>query len=798
MAASNRLSRKLLLLTGAACLLAAPAAFAAEVTAPAEEGAAAAGAEADQGESTVDTLIVTARRREESAQDVPIALQVTSGVKLEQAGVGNVQQLTQLVPTLQVLSPNGRNTNLTIRGLGASYGLANDGLEQGVGIYIDGVYNSRPGAALSDFIDIERVEVLRGPQGTLFGKNTTAGALNIVTEDADTQEFQARVEGSYGSYNFRQAKASVSVPIVKDVLAVRLSAVATYRDGDIYNTVRKQDQNARESETVRGQIYWQATDKLLVRFAADYTAQQPECCTQLFYKYGPTLKPANQQYPGLAAGKGYAPPSTNIFDRKADVDSNIQADQWLSGLALTADYDFGFATLTAIGAHREWDWEPRNDRDYTALDVTRQSANPSHQKQDSLEVRLASNGSNTIDWTVGLYYYDQNITTAGVTEYGADATYWLLPGTVTPPALLDGYKVFNNSSIDTTSYAAFGQLTWNITDRLSITPGIRYTQEDKEGVYVATTAGGLVTADTTLINRRLGIARPQAYAADTSDGSWSGQIAVSYDITDDIHVYGTWSQGFKSGGINMSGIPNTAAGTPSLVNAVVEPEEVTTYEVGLKTQLFDNLLVFNAAVFATDVENFQANVVDTGPGALRGYLANAEKVTIKGVELDFNTRSIGGFTFYGNLAYTDGQYDSFENGPCPLERIGTATAACDLSGKELPGVSKWAGAFGGEYRQEVTVGKFVGEAYLGADASFRSAYFADAAVSRYARLPAYELVNLRAGIKSDSGWEAFVLVKNAFDEEYVQNITIVSGNSGLIVGTPGEDRTVSLTLRARY
>ena len=798
MAVSNRLSRKLLLLTGAACLLAAPAAFAAEVTAPADEGASAAGAEADQGDSTVDTLIVTARRREESAQDVPIALQVTSGVKLEQAGVGNVQQLTQLVPTLQVLSPNGRNTNLTIRGLGASYGLANDGLEQGVGIYIDGVYNSRPGAALSDFIDIERVEVLRGPQGTLFGKNTTAGALNIITEDADTQEFQARVEGSYGSYNFRQAKASVSVPIVKDVLAVRLSAVATYRDGDIYNTVRKQDQNARESETVRGQIYWQATDKLLVRFAADYTAQQPECCTQLFYKYGPTLKPANQQYPALAAGKGYAPPSTNIFDRKADVDSNIQADQWLSGLALTADYDFGFATLTAIGAHREWDWEPRNDRDYTALDVTRQSANPSHQKQDSLEVRLASNGSNTIDWTVGLYYYDQNITTAGVTEYGADATYWLLPGTVTPPALLDGYKVFNNSSIDTTSYAAFGQLTWNITDRLSITPGIRYTQEDKEGDYVATTAGGLVTADTTLINRRLGIARPQAYAADTSDGSWSGQIAVSYDFTDDIHVYGTWSQGFKSGGINMSGIPNTAAGTPSLVNAVVEPEEVTTYEVGLKTQLFDNLLVFNAAVFATDVENFQANVVDTGPGALRGYLANAEKVTLKGVELDFNTRSIGGFTFYGNLAYTDGQYDSFENGPCPLERIGTATAACDLSGKELPGVSKWAGAFGGEYRQEVTVGKFVGEAYLGADASFRSAYFADAAVSRYARLPAYELVNLRAGFKSDSGWEAFVLVKNAFDEEYVQNITIVSGNSGLIVGTPGEDRTVSLTLRARY
>ncbi|NBB15550.1 TonB-dependent receptor [Caulobacter sp. SLTY] len=797
MSVRARTARKLVLLAGAACLMAGPAAFAAEVTG-ADETVAEASAGEQAQDNTVGELIVTARRREESAQAVPIALQVTTGEKLDKAGVNNITQLTQLVPTLQVLSPNGRNTALTIRGLGASYGLANDGLEKGVGIYIDGVYNSRPGSALSDFIDVERVEVLRGPQGTLFGKNTTAGALNITTRDARTDAYEVQAEGSYGSYNFRQFKGSVSGPIIKDVLAFRLSAVGTYRDGDIYNPVQKKDQNARESETYRGQLLWQANPDLLLRLNVDYTTQQPECCTQLYWKVAPTLKPLNQQYAALAAGRGYAPASTNIHDRLADVDSEIQADQRLFGYALTADYDFGWSTLTVIGAHREWDWEPRNDRDYTALDVTRQSANPSIQKQDSLEIRLASNGSNRIDWTAGLYYFDQNITTTGVTQYGADASYWLLPGTGSPDALLDGYTVFNNSTIDTTSYAAFGQLTWNITDKLRVTPGIRYTQEEKQGEYVATVSGGLVTANTTLINRRLGIARPQAYEASTDDGSWSGQIAVSYDITDKIHLYGTYSQGFKSGGINMSGIPNTASGAPSLVNAVVEPEEVTTYEAGLKTQLFDDLLVFNVAVFATDVTNFQANVVDTGPGALRGYLANVEKVTLNGVELDFTTRRIGGFSFYGNLAYTDAHYDSFANGPCPIERIGTATAACDLSGKELPGVSKWAGSFGGEYRQDVSIGRLTGEGYVGADASFRSAYYADAAVSEYARLPAYELLNLRLGFSSDAGWEAFVLVKNALDEEYIQNITVVSGNSGLIVGTPGEDRTVSLTLRARY
>jgi iron complex outermembrane receptor protein len=745
----------------------------------------------------VEGVVITARRREELAQDVPIALQVTSGEQLANTGTSNITQLTQLVPTLQVLSPNARNTAVTIRGLGASYGLANDGLEQGVGVYVDQVYNSRPAVATADFIDIQQVEVLRGPQGTLFGKNTTAGALNITTQDA-SQTFGAQVEGSYGSYNFRQAKVSVTGPIIKDILSAKLSYVGTFRDGNIYNTVQKQDQNALNSQTVRGQLKFTPNDKLTVRLNGDYTWAQPDCCTQLYVTNGATLKPANQQYPALAAGLGYAPPSTNPYDRLADVDNLIQADQFLSGVSSIVDYDLGFATLTGVAAHREWDWEPRNDRDYTALDITRQSANPSHQKQNSLELRLASNGSNRIDWTAGLYYFDQNVTTHGVTEYGSQASYWLLPATNSPASLLDGYKVFNDSSIDTTSYAAFGQLTWNVTDRLHITPGIRYTKEKKDGFYNQTTSGGSATTDATLLSRRLGIARPQNFSAKTDDGSWSGQLAAAYDVSDDVHAYATASRGFKSGGINMTALPLTSANLPSQAAAVVKPEKVTTYEAGLKTQLFNRLLVLNGAVFTTDVNNFQANVVDSGPGALRGYLANVQKVTVRGAEFDATTRSIGGFTSYANLAYTKGRYADFKNGPCPLERIGASTAACDLSGVELPGVSKWAGSIGTEYRRDADLGRLSGQVYAGVDASYRSAYFADAAASQYARVKSYEIVNLRAGFRSNDGWEGFVSVKNAFNEDYIQNITIVSGNSGLVVGTPGDDRTVSFTLRARY
>jgi iron complex outermembrane receptor protein len=639
--------------------------------------------------------------------------------------------------------------------------------------------------------------VLRGPQGTLFGKNTTAGALNITTQDA-SQTFGAQVEGSYGSYNFRQAKVSVTGPIIKDILSAKLSYVGTFRDGNIYNTVQKQDQNALNSQTVRGQLKFTPNDQLTVRLNGDYTWAQPDCCTQLYVTNGATLKPANQQYPALAAGLGYAPPSTNPYDRLADVDNLIQADQFLSGVSSIVDYDLGFATLTGVAAHREWDWEPRNDRDYTALDITRQSANPSHQKQNSLELRLASNGSNRIDWTAGLYYFDQNVTTHGVTEYGSQASYWLLPATNSPASLLDGYTVFNDSSIDTTSYAAFGQLTWNVTDRLHVTPGIRYTKEKKDGFYNQATSGGSATTDATLVSRRLGIARPQNFSAKTDDGSWSGQLAAAYDISADVHAYATASRGFKSGGINMTALPLTSANLPSQAAAVVRPEKVTTYEAGLKTQLFNRLLVLNGAVFSTDVKNFQANVVDSGPGALRGYLANVQKVTVRGAEFDATTRSIGGFTSYANLAYTKGRYADFKNAPCPLERIGTSTASCDLSGVELPGVSKWAGSIGTEYRRDADLGRLSGQLYAGVDASYRSAYFADAAASQYARVKSYEIVNLRAGFRSNDGWEGFVSVKNAFNEDYIQNITIVSGNSGLVVGTPGDDRTVSFTLRARY
>lgn len=809
---ARRRTRDLISLAALATCVAGPAFAQTVLPGGGDEGGAAGSAQArpvtDPSFASVGDIVVTARRRDERAQDVPIALTVINEELLKRTGAYNIGQITQLAPSVQLLSPNARNTAITIRGLGASYGLANDGLEQGVGIYIDQVYYSRPATATLDFVDIDRIEILRGPQGTLFGKNTTAGALNITTL-APSYTPTAQGELSIGDYNFVQAKATVSGPLIAETLAARLSFVSTRRDGTLDNATVGHAQNAQESISLHGQLLYQPTEKLTVRLYGDYSDQTPDCCTQLYVRVGQTLKPADVQFAALAAGRGYVPASTNPYDRTADVDGQIQADQIQRGVSAIVDYDFGFATLTSISAWRAWDWRPANDRDYTALDITRQSANPSDQDQWSQELRLSSNGKNRIDWTAGLYAFHQAIETHGITEYGSDATYWLtahdaayLAATATDPHALDsllaGYTVFNDSRIETDSLAAFAQLTWNITDRLHLTPGLRYTHEEKDGVYAATVTGGLATTNAALLARRNGVARPQAYAASISDGDLSGQVALSYDISDTVLAYGSFARGYKSGGINMAGIPNLPSGAPSLTNATVEPETVTTYELGLKTQLFDKRVTANLAAYRTDVDDYQANVVDTGPGALRGYLANAKKVEIQGIELDAFARPTPWLDAYANLSWTDSKYADFKNGPCPLESIGSSTVACDLSGKDLPGVSPWAASAGGELHRNVNGLGYAGEAYFGADASYRSTYNADASVSRYTEIEGYTVVNLRAGFRADNGWEAFVWVKNAFDEDYLQLLTVQAGNSGLVLGTPGDPRTFGLTLRAKY
>lgn len=759
----------------------------------ADEAAATAATGAEAG---LEVITVTARKRVENVQDVPIAISVLTAQDLDKTGTYSTEQLTRLQPSIQLISSNPRNTAVTIRGLGSVIGLTNDGLESGVGFYVDDVYYARPGSAMVDLLDIERVEVLRGPQGTLFGKNTTAGALNLSTA-APTFTPEGKAELTLGEDGYTQGKAIISGALVADKVAGRLAVSSTRRDGTVKNVTTGAKQNDTNSQALRGQLLIEASPVVKIKLSADYAYQDPNANTQVFVRYGTTKRSAASQFPALATALNYKVASENPYDRLVDVNSPIQARQILKGTSAKVDWDLGDFSFTSISAIRAWDWTPQNDRDYTALAIRTKSNNPSAQDQWSQEFRLSSNGSSDFDWVAGLYAFGQDVETHGTEQWGKDGARWLIGANV-PSNLIDGYTSNTDVYTSTDSYAAYAQATWRVTDELRITPGVRYTKEEKSGDFTQVASGGLATTEAALITAKRGIARDQKYQADFSDSSPTGQLNIAYDLAEDKLVYLNWARGYKSGGINAAGIPTDAAGNPSLVSATVQPEKSTTIEAGLKTQWLDRRLTANFAIYDTQVTDYQANVVDAGPGALRGYLANIEKVSVRGFEFDSRAQLADNWSVYATYAYTDGEYDSFRNGPPPLEELASGTSAFDLSGRALPGVSKNAGSVGTEYSWGGVVSGVTGEWYSAADLSFRSDWNSDASVSKYLVVEGSTLINLRLGFRTDNGTDVSLYARNAFDEDYLSFLSIQAGNSGAVYGHVGDPRNIGIRVKAEF
>jgi iron complex outermembrane recepter protein len=750
-------------------------------------------------------IIVTARQRPEDAQDVPAALSVLDTNWLEQSYTLNTRDLTTLVPALNYSSANPRNTAFTIRGLGSSVvavSQANDGLEPGVGYYVDGVYHARPATAAFDFSDIERIEVLRGPQGTLFGKNTTAGAINIVSA-APSFTRGVNAELSVGERQFVQTRVSATGPIAGNRLAFRLSGTLTRRDGVLRNIVNGRDQNTLGAQAVRGQLLWQPSSDVRLRVIADFANFDSECCTQVFLRIGTSLRPAARQFPALAAAAGYAPPSTNPYDRLTDIDAPLAVKTSEGGVSATADWDIGAATVTSISAWRFWNWDAANDRDYTGLPIQLIQRIPSRQAQISQELRIASNGEGAFKYVAGLYYFRQVLTGQPNSVYGPYGAPWLIGPTTgsnatpVPANLLDGYGQTGDTRFATNSYAAFAEVNWRILPSLTLTGGLRYTYETKEGDYSTRVFGGPPTTSPALINARLGVLRPQTYSARDRDGSLSGRANVAWQPSDEVLLYASVARGFKSGGINMSGLPLDANNQPALPTAVVEPERNTTWEAGIKSTLWDGRLTLNLAAFHTTVSDFQATVVDSSQTvALRGYLSNIPEVRVQGIEADARLQ-IGNLTLVGALAYGDGTYTDYPAGPCPLEPQTAATAACDLTGKRLAGLPRWSETLSADY----AVPAGAGAVFVHADSNWRSGYFGDPTLSRFTLIEGYNLTNASVGYRREDsqgkGWEIAIFARNLLNADYIQNLTIQAGNSGLILGTPSDPRTVGVTFRLR-
>lgn len=747
--------------------------------------------------SDLSEVVVTSRRRIETAQNIPIPITVVGGTMVEDAGAFNVNRVKELVPTVQLYSSNPRNTTLNIRGVGSTFGLTNDGIDPGVGFYVDGVYYARPAATTLDFIDIEQIEVLRGPQGTLFGKNTTAGAFNITTR-APSFTPGARFEVSYGNYGFVQAKASLTGPLGK-YFAARVSFSGTQRDGTLYNVATKKSVNDMNNLGVRGQLLFKPSDKLKITLAGDATRQRPNGYAQVFAGVAPTLRPAYRQFNQIIADLNYKLPSTSPFDRLIDHDTPWQSENDLSGGSLNIDAKIGKGTLTATTAYRYWYWGPSNDRDFTGLPVLSLSQATSKHRQWTQEIRYAGDFSNRLSGVIGVFAIAQNLWTAPVHIEESGAAQWRFSQSDTSdkwstPGLFDGFGIKTRSRLKTFGSAIFGQLDWAITEKLHLLPGLRFNYDKKDVDYDRQTYGGLQTTDPELIALKNLVYSNQAFTANVDESNLSGQLTLAYKPHNRFNSFATFSTSYKPIGVNLGGLP-TSSGKVMIELARIKPEYVTHYEVGVKTKPTHNTTL-NVVLHNTDIKDYQTQVQTAEVGVNRGYLANAEKVRVRGVEIDASYRASGHLSFYGALAYTEGKYVSFKNAPVPLEETGGPAAFKDISGGDLPGISKWAGSVGGEFtsKQTEALGRR-GQYFIAFDGYYRSSFSSSASPSKYLNIDGYTLLNGRVGFKAANGLTISIWGRNLFDKNYFEQLLPAAGNAGHYAGVLGDPRTYGVTLR---
>ncbi|MET0659776.1 MAG: TonB-dependent receptor [Steroidobacteraceae bacterium] len=696
--------------------------------------------------SGIESVTVTARRRDESAQDVPIPIATLSGDSLERAGDFRLEDLNRSLPSTNVLFGNPRQTSVAVRGLGNNP--ANDALEASVGVYLDNVYLGRPGMANLDLIDVDQVALLRGPQGTLFGKNTTAGVLNITTKQPTFQP-EAQFESSFGNRDYYQVRGAISGPIIDDVLAGRLSAVQTSKDGFVENLPDGRDLNGSDRKGFRGQLLYTPTEALSVRVIGDYAEEHSDASISSLYSLGPN--------DGALVKARYAalgiPLVLDDDYRSSIVNSRQHMDVRQGGGSIEANYEFGSGhKLTSITAYRSWWFLPTNDGDATNLTAIINAGQHVDDEQWSQELRIASPTGGAVDYVAGLYYFYQYQSNQLYQYYGPDA------GAYLGRAFLNNATTLLDQQLFTNSYSAFGQATWHASDRWSFTGGVRETFEDKstEVRRNAPIGGGPG------INAALGFY--ETGKLERSDNNPSFLLSTAFQQNADLLWYASASKGAKSGGINPD-VPKAGLPVKSLY---IEPEKATDFELGFKSTLLDRRLQLNANLYWTDVKDYQATGLELSPvtNTVQQVLSNIGKVRSRGVETEVTAVPLDGLTLSLNASYNDAKYRDYRNAPCGAEKSVLGATVCDLSGEEIVGAPKWI------VNPSITYDRSVGNFDLRAqtDYAWRSSFFGAPDNSEFAKIDSYGVLNARLGVGgtwANKAWEVSLWGRNLLDKAYV-------------------------------
>jgi iron complex outermembrane recepter protein len=724
-----------------------------------------------QMEKEDDTIVVTAQKRAQDIQEVPIALTAVSGEDLTMAGVVDVADLGMVAPALRITTSTSETFGsvLRIRGVGTTG--SNSGLEGSVGVFVDGVYLSRTGIAMSDLIDVERIEILRGAQGTLFGKNTSAGAIQIITKKPEF-EYGGTAEITLGNYEGRKFRGSVTGPLVEDKLAVRLSGTYNTRDGFIKDVNTGADYNNRDRFILRGQALFTPSNTFQARLIVDYSEKDEACCASPFSINGPTT-PRFTALGGTIA-------TDDEFAREVAVNDPYSNESDSFGASAELTWDTSFGSVTSITSYRDYNAQTLADTDRRDIDLADNSTQISSQTFTQ-EVRVQGN-KGKLDWMVGGFFFSEDIDQDSTILWGSQAGdyFSLLVPAPFRPLVSSLYPegtgaVSNQINQSTTGWSIFTHNVLELSPRLSAVLGLRWSTEDKDatGSFVGNTPACDRFAPTSPLAGLRILCDVPDYDVANSYSEPSGTFKLQFAANEHINTYASYSRGFKAGGISLDRNAGNSANGPEFL-----PETVDSFELGAKGKFLNGALRLNVATYYSDFKNFQLNTFD----GIQFSVSNEPGVISKGVEVDGFILPGNGWFLNGSVSYNDATYKD--------------TSVPSLAGRQLVNAPKWTlgGAIGTAQPVSADLEVF-GRLNVSHNTSMNTG--SNLAPEKLQR--AYTRVNARIGIRSqEKNWELALWARNLFNEDYniiIINTPIQTGSFNAFTGSP---RTYGLTLRGRF
>lgn len=764
-------------------------------------------------QGALEEIVVTATKRAQTLQEIPVAVSVTSSETIEKSQIQDIADLQSVVPSLRVAQQrSSAQTNFTIRGFGN--GANNPGIEPSVGVFIDGVYRSRSSASISDLPKLERVEVLRGPQSTLFGKNASAGVISVVTAKP-SGEREGKLSLSYGNYDALVAKAYYEDAITDNV-AFSISASHNERDGYATGTVTGSDVNSRDRQAYRGQLLITPSDATEIRFIADYDTIEEVCCTTVNVVAG---NPATLILNALGGPNVIDPDNPSSLLATLNQDPLNKIDN--SGVSMHIEHDFGNFALTSITSYRNTDSQFSVDVDFSTADILNQNVD-TEIDTFSQEFRLTSTAGDAVDWMVGAYFFDETIENQDELPYGtqfrayADAlsrggVSGLEQGLGFPAGTFfaAGDITQEQSTLDNQAYSIFGSVDWHISDRLTATVGLNYTKDEKEVSVRQTMSDPFSALDLPQIAQvtgnpaLLGLRPLQFFPpfldfpnavenGETDDDELTYSVRLAYDVNDSVNLYGAVSTGFKASSwdLNRSSRP-VAADIPALQAAglattnlipgtrFAAPEEAEVFELGLKARFDWGAL--NVAIFDQSIENFQSNVFQ-GTGFV---LANAGEQSTTGIEFDLVYFPTENLKIDVAGTFLDPEFDSFTQ----AGRDPQTGETVDISGQTPADINEVSLSIGATY--SFPIGS--NEGFIRGDFQYEDAVrVRDLEIQDVTRET--EILNLAAGLTTQNGLNVTLWARNLTDHDTLTSAFPGVAQPGIFGGYRNAPRTYGVTL----